>query len=156
MILHYACASVGACVLNLNTHLVSRELSHVLRDSGAACVFARRDPHAGILSDVLSETTTPVREEKEPPAKCRRTTTLLALREIVWVPPLSSESAAAATDGRSFPGATLREWPPKRRGRPRSESFSVPMVTDDDERETAGQNAHMYYTSGTTGNPKGT
>jgi acyl-CoA synthetase (AMP-forming)/AMP-acid ligase II len=151
MILHYACASVGACVLNLNTHLVSRELSHVLRDSGAACVFARRDPHAGILSDVLSET---VGDEEEPPT-CRMKVNV-ALREIVWVPSSSSESAAAATDGRSFSGATLREWPRTRRGRPRSESFSVPMVTDDDERETAGQNAHMYYTSGTTGNPKGT
>ena len=45
--------SQGAVVLNLNTHLVAREMAHILRDSGAIAILARRAQHARVLREVF-------------------------------------------------------------------------------------------------------
>ena len=49
LILHYACALLRAPLLNLNTHLVSHELKHILDDSAAVTIFARQAVHGKVL-----------------------------------------------------------------------------------------------------------
>jgi acyl-CoA synthetase (AMP-forming)/AMP-acid ligase II len=168
MVLHFACAALRCPLLNLNTHLVSRELSHILRDSGAKTVFARREPHGDILRSVVGA-------DAEPGA--------VSLREIlsvVWVPNLkkpaatpsrastsittvsdASESAnsGAAAVVTAVAGLKNFEWVRDvltGGGGLRGGGGSFPFFSEAAAAGGGGgsDNAHMYYTSGTTGNPK--
>ena len=124
-ILHYACAMTRCVLLNLNTHLVGRELAYITRDSACKVIFARGS-HGDVLREVLDA-------QKSS-----------ALDSIVWI----DDEDSTLTYPR---GVRNYDW-------------NLDIVTYDersqalvmqDETLSREKNAQLYYTSGTTGNPKG-
>lgn len=168
MVLHFACALLRAPLLNLNTHLVPRELSHILRDSSAKAVFARRHPHGDVLRSVAGN-------DADPGA-----VSLPAMLSVVWVPdlrPASVSPGAATPRGGTDEDVARRanvsglknfEWARDtlhRHAFGGSGGSSFPLFSENmcsafpsvggGSGGRGSDNAHMYYTSGTTGNPKG-
>lgn len=168
LILHYACALLRAPLLNLNTHLVSHELKHILDDSAAVTIFARQAVHGKTLRDAL---------EAQETEKC-------PTQSIVWLPeqnlttsrklsPGSSRSLLRLTTKPVSPGGNDHmpnivqfEWHDdalhqeiyhstlKSKKEIASETICFSDLSDSFEA-IANNPAHVYYTSGTTGAPKG-
>lgn len=128
MELHFATAAIHAVVVNLNIHLAPAELSYILADSSPKVTFADQ----AYLSSLLAARTTLEAELPE-----------MELGDIVWVDVekpkeerkdgISLESCIAA--GRRYNSAGI------------CAEVLVSGSIDD--------GYHMYYTSGTTGKPKG-
>lgn len=116
--LHFACAAAGAVALNLNVHMVARELAHVLIDASPVVVFACPN-FASALADAA------------------RLVPGVAVR-VVWVgdPPNPDEM---------LPLAAVGTWADALRSAPLESLVAV----------SADSPFQMYYTSGTTGAPKG-
>ena len=124
-VLHYACAMTRCVLLNLNTHLVGRELAYITRDSACKVIVAR-----GLHGDVLREV---LDAQKS-----------LALDSIVWIDDDDSTS--------TYPrGVRNYDW---NLDVVAYEEPSRALVMQD-ETLSREKNAQLYYTSGTTGNPKG-
>jgi len=124
-VLHYACAMTRCVLLNLNTHLVGRELAYITRDSACKAIFARGS-HGDVLREVLDA-------QKSS-----------ALDSIVWIDDDDSTS--------TYPrGVRNYDW---NLDVVAYEERSRALVMQD-ETLSREKNAQLYYTSGTTGNPKG-
>ena len=131
-VLHHACALVRCVLLNLNTHLVSRELTYILRDSECRFVFARRREHSDVLNEVV-----PLMETN-------------AVDSIIWMVDDDDESSES---GIAYPSHVKNfDW--------NSDALAFQgdehgVLTVLNEELSQIKDAHLYYTSGTTGNPKG-
>lgn len=128
-VLHHACAMVRATLLNLNTHLVARELSYITRDSKCRFVFARTT-HSEVINQIMES-----RDRQK-------------LDSVVWIANEAHEERRCL----KFPRAVRNfDWS---LDVTQHESNSRALLVYD--RALAAQTvAHLYYTSGTTGNPKG-
>lgn len=131
--LHFSCAAAGAVVLNLNVHMVARELAHVLSDASSAVVFACPSFAAAVAEA----------------AAC------LA----------ASDDAAAAAAGKKLKVVWVGAEPKALQGHAGAQHISVlgtwadalasPPREGGPADPTPGSPFQMYYTSGTTGAPKG-
>ena len=121
-LLHHACSLVRCTLLNLNTHLVARELSYIVRDSHCKFIFARAS-HADVLHEVIDASK------------------VSAIDAVVWI-----------GDSPRFPRSVKNfDWTLDVMA---YEVLSRAFVVNNAELASK-RNAHLYYTSGTTGNPKG-
>ena len=121
-LLHHACSLVRCTLLNLNTHLVARELSYIVRDSHCKFIFARAS-HADVLHEVIDASK------------------VSAIDAVVWI-----------GDSPRFPRSVKNfDWTLNVMA---YEVLSRAFVVNNAELASK-RNAHLYYTSGTTGNPKG-
>jgi acyl-CoA synthetase (AMP-forming)/AMP-acid ligase II/3-oxoacyl-(acyl-carrier-protein) synthase len=166
LILHYACALLRTTLLNLNTHLVSHELNHILDDSAAVTVFARESIHGKTLRDALTTQET---------IKC-------ATKSVVWLPEENLTGAGIAGNSHDLIHLTTKlvssgsidhltniiqfEWHDEvwyqhwNRSTLKSKNMQVSDAIYFSDLSTtiaavANNPAHVYYTSGTTGAPKG-
>ena len=115
-------------LLNLNTHLVGRELAYIARDSECKVIFARSS-HGDVLREVLGA-------QKE-----------LSVDAIVWIDDDDDDESTA-----KYPRCVRNyDW---NLDVAAYEERSRALVMHD-ETLSREQNAQLYYTSGTTGNPKG-
>ena len=152
-------------LLNLNTHLVSHELYHILNDSAAVTVFARESMHGKTLRDAL---------------KCRKQK-VVPFKSVVWLP--QENMTGAGTSGNPHDMLHLKtklvtsgsdnhltniiqfEWYDEvwyqgwNRSTLKSKNMQVSDFCFSDLSTTiaavADNPAHVYYTSGTTGAPRG-
>ena len=134
-VIHYACALARVVLVHLNTHLVTRELAYIVSDSRARCVFARERDHGEVLRDVVAN------------GGRQKTNTMEA---IVWIDDVDGREDHSRHYAR---GARNFDW----------RLDVVDVEAEDDEKAlkiyshalAMSKDAHLYYTSGTTGNPKG-
>lgn len=131
-VLHHACALVRCVLLNLNTHLVSRELTYILRDSECRFVFARQREHLDVLNEVV-----PLMETN-------------AVDSIIW---MVDDDEDLSESGVAYPSRVKNfNWNSDALAF-RSDERDVLTVLNEELSQI--KDAHLYYTSGTTGNPKG-
>jgi acyl-CoA synthetase (AMP-forming)/AMP-acid ligase II/3-oxoacyl-(acyl-carrier-protein) synthase len=131
-VLHHACALVRCVLLNLNTHLVSRELTYILRDSECRFVFARRREHLDVLNEVV-----PLMETN-------------AVDSIIW---MVDDDEGSSESGVTYPSRVKNfDWNSDALAFRRDERDVLTVLN---EELSQIKDAHLYYTSGTTGNPKG-
>ncbi len=144
IIVHYACAKVGAIVVNLNIRLTSSELAYVLSDADPTCLVVSRGPHKTILQEAIRELT----ETSCPSVRC-----------LIWCRPRevcsdTAEETASPTDRFSPHPFGLLHYSIQ-------DDVYDPYVEAPADTRTdssvarAGDIWHLYYTSGTTGRPKG-
>jgi len=144
-VIHYACAMLRCVLLNLNTHLVRRESAYILADAGCKAVFARAVPHADVLRDVMMGDGER-RDRSDVPRD---------LVAIVWI---YDDDDDEVVDGTKRSSPYIRGV--------RNFDWHIDVIADDDDDVdraiplltraiAAHTDAHLYYTSGTTGNPKG-
>ena len=122
-VLHHACAMARVKLLNLNTHLVARELSYIVRDAGCRFIFARAS-HADTIQEAM-------RSHERPDWNA-----------VVWLD----------SDVNKYPRAVRNfDWELDVASH---QSPTRALVVYNRELASV-KDAHLYYTSGTTGNPKG-
>jgi acyl-CoA synthetase (AMP-forming)/AMP-acid ligase II len=178
--LHFAAAALRAVIVNLNTALAPRELAYILADSAAEVVVASPDFAATLAAAAAAD----AGEHQQPAVKAVMWTRTegfegAALPSIAgWssssYPSFPSSSSAEAGMPTAAAAAAAAEEleQPQLSGVMRAIRASL----DEEERRTAAAAAadpeeellasllsdfhedygyHMYYTSGTTGRPKG-
>ena len=131
---HFAAAALHAVVVNVNTALAPAELEYVLGDSGAALVLAAREFGAPLRAALDA-------------ARGRH-----AVRAVVWADDDDGgggDSAAPPPD--TGEGVASLAWP-SREPLPRLGDDPVPGPGAGASEDDA---LHLYFTSGTTGRPKG-
>lgn len=143
--LHYAVAALRAVVVNLNTALAPQELAFILADSGAEVLVASSD-YATTLQ--AAATAAAVGDELQQP---------LAVRAAVWTGAAEAELPVIAgwnsSSYPSFPSHAQPTAPAAAAEQGISQQQQQCEAALDEFDEELGY--HMYYTSGTTGHPKG-
>lgn len=179
--LHFACARVRATLLNLNTRLVARELKHALCNSGAVVVFLRGDTHSEVLTDALNEWNVHMHVPNYYRDRLRHEPSNI-FPAVVAVPKLeTSEISSELTDFSAqleALGVSRQDFDWNSRfpclteaGRIHTQSPSATSTSRGSRNfmlnkneihrvgcelaESSSVSAHVYYTSGTTGVPKG-
>lgn len=132
--LHYAAAALHAIVVNINTHWVDREINLVLQDSTPKVVFVQPQ-YLEAVKSAMQEATNPSGAAHGPTA-CR-------VQAIVLVD--SSLSSIAIADQNQLHEACISYVS--------TTSHALELQTPCGLSENDGY--QMYYTSGTTGRPKG-
>ncbi|GBF93422.1 hypothetical protein Rsub_06555, partial [Raphidocelis subcapitata] len=148
---HYAAAALHAVVVNLNTALAPDELAFLLSDSRAAVVLSER-----ALAAPLALALGRLPEDARP--------------AVMWAPDGGDEAAAAGdgADGGGAgggadeppppplpPGAARLPWPAGAAGAGAAGAAAGLPAFDLEEGAGDDDGFHLYYTSGTTGRPKG-
>ena len=126
MELHFAAAGAGAALVGLSTHLVASELMHILVDSEPSVLFA-----AARFAPLIRATGELLSASQ------------LAMPPVVWITDPSALSAPPVFGGTLYESAVERGAELWRSGA----SVLSPGRGSDP--------LHFYYTSGTTGQPKG-
>lgn len=132
--LHYAAAALHAIVVNINTHWVDREVNLVLQDSTPKVVFVQPQ-YLDAVKAAMQEATNQS-GAVHGPTDCR-------VQAIVLVN--SSLSSNASADQHQLQEACISYAS--------TISHALELQTPCDLSENDGY--QMYYTSGTTGRPKG-
>ena len=130
MEIHFAAAALHAVVVNLNTHLAPPELAYILSDSKPKVVFAECAFSHSILAAI---------EE----GSCQ--TSIAWLTEMGEAAPIMPSTSIQSFQYDSF--VTTHDSLTAEDYNKLSDLFISPNAEDDA--------FHMYYTSGTTGKPKG-
>ena len=141
---HYAAAGVRATVLNLNYRLAPAELAYILDDALPSCIFCAKSM-SGLLLEALE------------------TASKSSVQTIVWIADDTSSGSSSSSSEQqqeqeqsATPAGVLEHEYEVAVARGLailgSGSFSPAELSND---ELAELGAEMYYTSGTTGRPKG-
>lgn len=122
--LHFACAAAGAVVLNLNVHMVARELAHVLTDASPVVIFACPSFAAAVAEAAA--------------CLAAADSTAAGGVKVVWVgvPPKQPQQHVTV----------VGTW---------ADTLSSAPLENGPVTVSADHPFQMYYTSGTTGAPKG-
>ncbi len=133
---YFAAAGAGLILVPLNVRLSARELVEIVRDSGARWLIAQREFDA-VVAGVLSETD---------------------LDGVLWIE-AARPSMERVEPARIGVNADAKSGLP---GRPSEQAFEIEIASRLDHAQDfrpssrGGDDvAHLYYTSGTTGVPKG-
>ena len=113
--MYYAVPQIGAILLPINIRLTQKEISYVLNDSEAACLFLNQE-----MAQLFDRESVP------------------ALKKFILLKD-RGEPTAPALEGEDYEGFLARSSP----------------VLDADFRQEENDPIEMFYTSGTTGKPKG-
>lgn len=178
LVLHFAAAALRAVVVNINTALSPPELAYILGDSGATLLVASRDLAPALLeaeqlacaSASASRVSTPDTQVARADVQGTTVSSLhdqrdaqqsLAVSAVIWT--RIQTGSAASSSGGGAQAAQLPDAPPS------WESLAFPCAdegshyqgesgADDPWRPAVADpedGLHLYYTSGTTGRPKG-
>ncbi len=150
MELHFAAAALHAVVVNLNIHLAAAELAYILSDSKPKVTFADR-AYAANLVAARAELAKPKQASAE---------TVQSLGSLVW---MDIEHRVGASSSPSHSSAAAGCAAASFEGQDYSSCFSgtitrsdlANICTEALEHGSIDDGYHMYYTSGTTGKPKG-
>jgi acyl-CoA synthetase (AMP-forming)/AMP-acid ligase II len=169
--LHFAAAALRAIIVNVNTNLAPQELAHILADSGAQLVVAApefADALAGAAA-AAAAVAVPSGAGQAAPATEAAAASELAVRAVVWVQPgqplqQQLDSAAAASLPRvaawashpypygTFAGTAAAGVASDAAAFAADEAAAFGGRPEELDHEDGYQ---MYFTSGTTGRPKG-
>ena len=133
MVLHYARAAIGTQLLNLNTQLVAKEMALILAESGAITIVGNPLTHTDVLQETLQDD------------QLKMYT--LPLVSINCMSYGSITDYADQMRGWIRRGFKLR-WT-------EILAFSDAHVNISSKSVSLEMSAHIYYTSGTSGKPKG-
>ena len=136
--LHFAAAAIHAIVVNINTHWVDREIQLVLEDSSPQLIFLHPQYLGPVQAAMLAPTNTSVAQL--PSSSSSSSVSMLIL--------VSSVAATAAAKSQ-LPQTAYTAYAPIMADFDTNTALERPAgLSDRDGYE-------MYYTSGTTGRPKG-
>lgn len=152
--LHYAAAALHAVVVNLNVNLAPQELRYILQDCGARVLVASPD-----FRTTLAEALSPGGHDTQQEGVCD-------LQSVLWVRNFPSATAAQGSlDGVALPqlaGLAAYDYEADCEAQFRGgnevgfDEFAAAREAVAAEKGFSGEDGyHMYYTSGTTGRPKG-
>lgn len=130
---HFACAAIHAVVTNLNANLTSSELAFILADSGTEVIITSSN-FAAVVSAAITNNHT-------------GSTSDVRVHSIIW-----AGCGKQAADLPAIPGCAGLPFPPTGTTASASASADEYMTR---QGLSAEDGFHMYYTSGTTGRPKG-
>ncbi len=154
MELHFAAAALHAVVVNLNIHLAPAELAYILSDSKPKVTFADR----AYAANLVAARTELAKKNKQTPSGGEN----VDLGTLVWMDidssTSSSSSATLPAAGAASPSAFA-----KKEEQDYASCFSgtftrtelSSICSETLEHGSIDDGYHMYYTSGTTGRPKG-
>jgi acyl-CoA synthetase (AMP-forming)/AMP-acid ligase II len=131
MEIHFAAAALHAVIVNMNIHLAPAELAYILEDSRPALVFA----DLGVATNLMA-----ARSQMQPQG---------AGGDLVWVN--VDGSRAVKKDALGSQGELYADVFVQRYTRNELAGISSDVLAEGSIED----GYHLYYTSGTTGHPKG-
>lgn len=135
MELHFAAAALHAVVVNLNIHLAPPELAYILSDSGPKIVFADRHLAPPLLAAR---------------AQLAAGSVPAVAAGLVWID-VDAPTAAAPAQEAAAGGLEYEACVSPRASRAELSMLCMEVLAEG----SVDDGYHMYYTSGTTGHPKG-
>lgn len=182
--LHYAAAALHAIIVNININLAAQELAYILDDSGAAVVVASPE-FAEVLQQAATVATwerevSPTESARGAEEEAQQLMDL-SVRAVVWTftprQQQQQQQTAAAADPPTV-STWSSGWYPYGVGSSQQQTFHSHQKSSSAQPDTADSSnsgssssystagsgdaepdeddgLHMYYTSGTTGRPKG-
>ena len=134
MELHFATAALHAIVVNLNIHLAPAELAYILSDSGPKIIFADKHYAANLLTACESAGATNG-----------------SSKTLIW---MDIEESTSSGKHSAVPGGVGIEYATCIATAP-TKAEVAGICAEAVANGTVDDGYHMYYTSGTTGRPKG-